>query len=113
MTDKTPSPAPTYETLRALLQEVSAQTRHSDYDWPLCLQLEVDAALAAATPAPAPAVDASPVSDRKPLTHAQTRRCWENAPDHIRSATKSFADFERLMMFFEGVYGIAEQDGKQ
>lgn len=33
------------ERWRALLVDVSKQTRHPDYDWPLCLQREVDEAL--------------------------------------------------------------------
>lgn len=32
-------------SLRALLAEASKQARHPDYDWPLDLQREVDAAL--------------------------------------------------------------------
>lgn len=33
------------ERLRALLADVYNQTRHPDYDWPSCLQREVDEAL--------------------------------------------------------------------
>lgn len=34
------------DVLRRLLSEASSTTRHPDYDWPLCLQREVDDALA-------------------------------------------------------------------
>ena len=33
------------DTLRRLLAEAASMTRHPDYDWPLCLQREVDEAL--------------------------------------------------------------------
>ena len=33
------------DTLRRLLAEAASMTRHPDYDWPLCLQREVDASL--------------------------------------------------------------------
>lgn len=35
------------ERWRALLADVSKQARHPDYDWPACLQREVDGALKA------------------------------------------------------------------